>query len=288
MPTQTAGIPIEEGIACEKTAADARYFPSAFVTGSSVNINNASSDTDSFAVSVVMSMSVECGVTMRYNEEYSVVTDAFLVGRGCDAEYCEFAYPELLCAVADKAKLSYAYQRGEEPVRTLYDWDAQVKNAVCEISGSEATLTADLSLTLVVGGDSAEECYSKKTDEEIKLKYKLSAPCENAKISFSLTPCEISPTFDGENVYVECYLLVKLFAEEEKRERIICSLTPREEKTAHGREIAVYYAERGDTVWTVAKKYAIPPSSLVKENPSLLENCESEIEPGTRVITIRG
>ena len=278
-------IPIEEAIACEKTSPDVRYFPSAFVIGSTVNINNAAdSDSDTFAVSVVMSMNVECGVTMRYNEEYSVVADAFMIGCPSDAEYCDFKYPELICALVDKAKLSYTYKREEEPIRTLYDWDAQVKNVSCKIDGADAEVTADLSITLVAGGDNADECCSKKTDEEIKLKYKLPAPCDNAKISLSVTPCEVSPSFDGEKIYVECCLSVKLFAEEEKSVRIIRSLKPCLSEAERKREIVVYCAEKGDTVWTVAKKYAIPTSSVIKGNPSLAD-CE-EIKPGTKVIMV--
>ena len=79
-------IPIEEHIECE-LYDNGIFIPIAYVTGMNVNLNNVNSE-DACAVSVVMTMTVECGVTNHYNEKVSVPKDAFYEGCKNTCTFC--------------------------------------------------------------------------------------------------------------------------------------------------------------------------------------------------------
>ena len=281
-------IPIEEGIETEKYGTDNEYHPKATVTGVTLNVNNATDekDTGECAASVVMNMSVECGVTRHYNEEYDVVTDAFLEGRECSVEYRDFSYREMLGSVCEKAKISMVAPRGEEVLHGIFDWDAAVRNVKCEAGESEMKISCDLCVTLAAKGSEAEDCYPKKIEEPISLSYKINGLNESSEISVSVVPCEVSPSFDSEKIYVECYILVRALAEATKCERIVFTLASGEEERGCERCVHVYYTEREDTLWSVAKKYRISPAKIVKQNLSaaLPENMENNISSVPKII----
>ena len=171
----------------------------------------------------------------------------------------------------------------------IFDWDAAVRNVKCEAGESEMKISCDLCVTLAAKGSEAEDCYPKKIEEPISLSYKINGLNESSEISVSVVPCEVSPSFDSEKIYVECYILVRALAEATKCERIVFTLASGEEERGCERCVHVYYTEREDTLWSVAKKYRISPAKIVKQNLSaaLPENMENNISSVPKIIIVK-
>ena len=260
-------IPIEEHIECELHDGGV-FIPKAYVTGVNVNLNNVNTD-DACAVSVVMNMTVECGVAQHYNEKLSVVSDAFYEGCKNDCTYQNFEFSRLGDCIYDKASFSACIDRGEEPLYDVIDREMVIKNLRYENTGTDITVLCDAELHMVARGNGADDCYPIKEKFEFSKKYRLQAS-ENTKIELNAIPCDVSISLDSEKIYVEAQILVSVLTEIKETERILANIECERVEGCTDRAIVVYYPEKDDTLWSVSKKYAVSPMSIVQKNP----NCQ--------------
>lgn len=260
-------IPVEENFEVEGAVEDSSYIASCYVTGVNLNINNTPEDKDGNTyLSVVMNMTAECEIEHHKNCEISLVCDAFREGAKNACSYDTFGYTELIGTVCERRKISVVTDRGEENMHDILERDCAVKNLKYEASGGEMTVSCDLSVSLVCRGADTGECFTVKIDAPMRESIKLAGLGESSRIRLSLTPCEISPAFDSEKIYVDLSVLITALTEESKSMTVLGTLTsePVEEKSS--RRITVYYPEAGDTLWSVSKKYAVSPERIASRN----------------------
>lgn len=260
-------IPVEEHIECDLRDGGV-FIPKAYVTGFNVNLNDVNND-DSCYVSVVMNMTVECFVTQHYNEHVCVVCDAFYEGceNRCGYEKIEFA--ELGETVYDKASFTSSFERADEHLYDILEKEITVKNLRYDSTGTDVTVFCEAELNLIARGNNAEACYPIKEKLSFSKKYRIVSN-DNTKIQLNATPCDVSVSFDAEKIYVDTELLISLITENEKTEKILIGLECDEYEEKKGRSLVVYYPEKDDTLWSVSKKYAVSPVSIMKNNPAVI------------------
>lgn len=258
-------IPIEEHIECEWNEGSA-FIPKAHVTGVSVNLNNANSE-EACAVSVVMTITVECLLAHHYNEIVSVVKDAFYKRCKNDCCYQKTEFFTLGDCIFDQASISFSFDRPEASLRDIMEKDIILKTPGYEISGGEITVFSEGELHLITRGNEPETCSSLKEKVEFSKKYRISS-CDRCKVSISTVPCDVSVSFDSEKIYVEAQIIVSVVIEKHGCEEILSDITCEEIGSKEEREVLVYYPEKDDTLWSVSKKYAVSPSDISERNPA--------------------
>lgn len=260
-------IPIEENLAVEDMSAESFCLADCYLTGINLNINNTPEDKDgNIYLSVVMNMTLECEVEHHKNIEYELVCDAFREGEENLCSYDSFNYNELAGAACERRRISVTVDRGEENIHDILEKSCAVKNVKCELRDGELTVDADLSLSLVARGAGNGECFPIKIDEALNERIKLPGVTEGSKVRVNIRPCEISPAFDSEKIYVDCDILIEALAKNAKSARILSELSSKKKSEDNSRRITVYYPEKGDTLWSVSKKYAVSPEKVASRN----------------------
>jgi len=277
-------IPIEEHIECE-LYDNGIFIPMAYVTGMNVNLNNVNSE-DACAVSVVMTMTVECGVTNHYNEKVSVPKDAFYEGCKNTCTYDKIDFSKLGECIYEKTPMSFSLARGEEPLYDIIEREINLKNPRCEIEGQDITVSSDGEIHMIARGNGPEDCYSIKEKIEFSKKYRINA-CESDGVYVDIRPCEVSVSFDSEKIYVEAQIIVSLLTESHEREEILSGVEYEKECQSGDRTVMVYYPEKEDTLWSVSKKYAVSPSSISGKNSIASDNLQTEIFGVGKIIIVK-
>lgn len=270
-------IPIEEGI--ENDMSDnCACFARAYVSGAHVNINNGTDEKNSGEcfVSVVMNMSAECVCTCHFNKEYEIVSDAFLENNANENSYRTYSYNEMIGSASDKRKISFSYKRSENSLHDIIDKDFRIKNVKCIASDNEVSISADAEFCIIARDAKDGSCYSEKFNENIVEKIKIDGLKESSAVRAYVTPCEFSPSFDNEKIYIETYISLFCIAEESKGETVLSSLLSKEIKDENERVVYVYYPDENDTLWQVAKKYSVCESKILKYNPNLSVYSEND------------
>ena len=263
-------IPIEEGIEMDNSDIGVCY-PRAYVSGAHININNSTDDknTGECYASVVMNMTVECAYVNHYNSEYTVVSDAFYENSLNEHTYAGYGFNELIGGIFEKRKISFTYKRAENLMHDVVDKDFCVRNVKCSLAEDELTVSADLDFCIVSSDAKDTSCYSEKFTETINEKIKMNGVSESSIVRAHVTPCEFSPSFDNDKIYIEAYVSMFLVCESSKSETLLASLSSKESAEGGQRTVLVYYPEKNDTLWQVAKKYSVPERKILRYNPTI-------------------
>lgn len=266
-------IPIEENLEIEGACESSVYVPHVYVTDKNLNMNVTPEDKDGQSfLSVVMNMTLECEVEHHKNLEYSSVTDAFYENAESVAEYADFSYNELLGATRERRKTSLTADRGEENLHDVVERDATLKNVKYEAENGEVKLCADMCVTLVCRGADGGDFFPLKLERSIEERIKLHGAGEGSRIRVSMDACEVSPSFDSDKIYVDVTLSLSALCEMPKKVKLLASLEKCGELDTSGKKIIVYYPDAGDTLWSVAKKYAISPERIASRNMLALKD----------------
>ncbi len=261
-------LPFEESMALPVSNTPSFYTARGYVGSVCANVNNAVGDSADSGVyaSVVMNFTVDCFAVCDNNCEKHVVCDAFVCGKKNECTYRNFIYSELAGVHNEKKKLSFTLKRDPTPIRNVIDYDASVKSMKFSINDSELTINGELEYNIIVNTMQPLECMSIKGEREFEEKTRLPWLNDKHKVRVSVVPCEFSPSFDNENLYVSMALLINICAEESKSEKILTHIESEAEDKNTGRRVIVYYPKEGDTLWSVAKKYSTPIFNIVKHN----------------------
>ncbi len=280
-------IPVEEHLEIEDVDGDSFFLAECYVTGVNLNINNTPEDKDgNIYLSVVMNMTLECEAEHHKNREYELVSDAFREGEDNVCSYESFNYNELAGTACERRRISLAVNRGEENIHDILEKSGAVKNVKCELRDGELSVQGDLSISLVARGAGNGECFPIKIDEVINERIKLPGVTESSKIRLNVMPCEISPAFDSEKIYADCDIIIEALAKNAKSVKILSELSSSKKNEENCRRITVYYPEKGDTLWSVSKKYAVSPEKIALANmlSGEKEGCGCDLSDKTKIV----
>lgn len=280
-------IPVEENLEIEGACESSVYIPHIYVTDTNINMNSTPADRDGGSfLSVVMNMTVECEVEHHKNEEYSTVTDAFYENAETVCEYGDFSYNELTSASSERRKVSFTAERGEENLHDIVERDALLKNIKYEMLAGEVKISADLTVTLVCRGADSGDFFPVKLERQIEERIKLPGASESGIVRVSAEPCELSAAFDSDKIYVDVTVALGAVCETPRKVKLLSSIDKKQREEPSGRRIIVYYTEKGDTLWSVAKKYGVSPERIASKNMvSVKDGAECDIS-GTKKIII--
>ena len=216
-----------------------------------------------------MSVCVSGDYTMSRGREF--LRDVYSCTHACEAEYERSSYrKDVLCK---NANFSY---HGQAQLPSSISRDgyvsyscATVKVTECGVSDGGALVCGDITVECLVGCDGEGECEYAICP--IRIPFKCELPVSNLAEQYDMrVHCDVvgvRTRVDGENVVADAELYLSMFVTGEDFVRCVCSIEDSGECESKVRDgILVYYPDKDETLWSVAKKYRVPISSVAKNN----------------------
>lgn len=264
---------IEDGGAVCNENTDVRVV----VTSQKITLN-----ADEDGVEAVASFIVDPSLRIVENTAVNAIEDCYLKDRGCDNEYRDMPYTELVDSHRHEDRFTGQMTRdsaGCGEVRNLICPIVQVRNEAVRREGDDLKAECELRF-LAIGcevNDSGEVTYSSvKIDipysERIDVNF---GCCDGLRYECYAEATDATITVDGDNVYPECNIRFYISAVRDRNEKILAASSLNEdryEKTAA--KVTVYFPEESDTLFSVAKKFHTSLLAVASDN-SLSEDCIS-------------
>ena len=280
-------FPFENTVGTDRIANDTeKYMPTVYVTDMNVSVNNEVSDSGStsFYTSVVLSYTLECSLRADRNNEYTVTTDAFVVGRDTKCEFESFEYGEFSGSVNDRRKISFEIPRDGTPLRELLDMDTELRSVSLTAENAAVDISLLLSCTAVFSGDTAEMCNTVKCEQEISETIKFPSVTPDSTVYGNARLGNVSLTLDAEKLYFSATLITDVGAVCKKETRLLRAAEWSEVLEGERATVRVYYPDDGETLWSIAKSHGISVSDLMKYNPDAADDAKAPIKAKKLII----
>lgn len=276
--TLSRTVPIEERITASRVIPEGAVCSGrVFVTDATVNLNNESSSADNGTLgcyaSVVMSVTVECRGRADYNEVTKVVTDAYAVAHKCEQSYGKLQYTELLESRFDQRAYSSEIKKSElgaEGLHDLLECDARICNVRTEECAEGIELCAEVSFTVIARDERDGAVVSIKYPVEYKSIVKSKVNDDKARTRVALQIYSPSVTHDADKVYFAFDAVECVTVEITHEMSVLSSVTATPEERCSSRRVIAYYPEKLDTVYEIAKKYAVSTNDIIAGNADSL------------------
>lgn len=232
---------------------------------------------------VTASLVIELMAAAEYNQTVEVVCDAYLKECVTECIYDDFSYPELECVGSEEMIFEREITKescGAEEVREPLYFDAAVKIDSVENLLDKISLRGEIRLCGIgnnTPSDSAISCSNIKAtlpfDEKVNLNCHIP---QNSRIFVEACAGRVKAECDSEKLYFSLPVRVLYLADSDKKLRYVAACEKRDELTfsKSASVITVYYPDRGETLFGIAKKFHTTVRDIAVAN-SLSEACVS-------------
>ena len=236
---------------------------------------------DEDGVEAVASFIVEPSIRICDNTVVELTEDCYLKDRGCDNEYRDMQYTELLGSCQGEDKFSQGISReaaGCGGVRNLICPVVQARNEKVTSENGVTKIECELRF-LAIGCEVTEE--GEPIYSSVKLDMPYSKECaldfcpdtDGVRFECNVEAGEPNITVDGDNVYPECSIRFYLSAVRDRSHRILASASATEERfLGDPSKVTVYFPEKGDTLFSVCKRFHSSLLAVASDN-SLSDEC---------------
>lgn len=238
-------------------------------------------------VSLVVSFSslpVVCGVK---NCELEIVSDAYLKECGTDNEYSEFGYTEHICTESSEDKFEARVPLSELGVEEVNDiiWCEGVPRVEkCDFNGKSVEIIGEIKFSAIA-------CQVNEDGDKLFCPIKINAPftqnvnvsCqmnENIHLNCHLDCLECKIEVDSNHALASCVLSTHVTVNSQKRQRCLgSSYLTNEEYSRDESIVTVYYPDRSESLFDIAKKFHTSVSSIAESNRLTQAVFASSLEP---------
>lgn len=201
-----------------------------------------------------------CGIT-------EICTDAFGTKYKCDAKYGVQTIEKLTEFINTSAKVNEKIHADLRQFREITDSTATCK--VTGIENSESKVFANIKANVTLFG-TAENGSLSSADYSFGCK----VPIDNAKpypdSRFEVDAHMDSADFTAENGVLTCNASISLVGAQTQREKVgaveSCEVDKDTNISGGKAQIIVYYPDKDETLWEIAKTYAVDPEQLQNDN----------------------
>ena len=247
--------------------------PSLRVTvNDTVTENGDGGSSDEPITSVVFNATVDYTVKAYGNRETSVALDAFSTEGDCECKYREYGYSEFLGVVHEEIPLSFEIDRRELEMNEIGDilsQEGRFNLILCEPEDGAVKMEGDLMLALLMQVPDEMGYVLQKSTQRIEHTFKIPYTSSgNLKINPKASVCGLQVTVDNSKLYVKCKIVCEMSVKESRKMHIVEEMTTNvsENQEKHCGIVTVYYPDKNDTLWEIAKKYRKSMASIAEEN----------------------
>ena len=216
----------------------------------------------------------------RYNERASVIKDCYLKERGTRNEYRDLGYEELIASGSGSIKVNEEMPRegilSSDTKGVIYTSGA-FREMECVAEGNTAKIKGKMRISGVACEAFADGTLSYagvKIDIPIEGIHSFDRPLpEGSTVECRPHLTSLYLTVDDEKLYVTAEIDYHLTAFAEKRSRCIGASVLTDEEISHDPSvITVYYPEKGESLFDIAKRHHTSVLGIASDN-SLTESC---------------
>ncbi len=265
----TKTIPFVEVVGVEGAEPSMNAIATATVTSAAFGMNDED-DTKVIVANVIAEFSA-CAVN---NEECEVVTDAYLLSAKTDNRYSDFEYASATEEKREEITLSESVSAesvGCAQIRSILHSSAEPCDVRCEADGKSVNINGKIVYSAVAceinEDDSVSYIPIKHTAE---FSHNVNLNSQNSPLSSikaALTPIVCDVTLDGDEIAFSALISCVISAVEYKKITKLdsCNITEQLEGVC-GPTVTVYYPDKSDTLFSVAKKYHKSCAALASVN----------------------
>lgn len=225
-------------------------------------------------VTVSASLSLVPRIYGKKNSSVELFKDAFLKERGTENEYTDFGYTEHICT--ERKEENFEFKRGISEVgienvgEVIYS-EAQARVEHFEIEDNTVKTEGELRLSGIA-------CRVDENGETIFYPIRFSLPytqnvnmnCQmhdNMRVNCAVNSNDVKISFDENNVFVSVNLVTFVTVSSDKRERCLGASYLTDEEFSHDESVVtVYYPERGETLFSIAKRFHTSLGEIAENN----------------------
>ena len=205
------------------------------------------------------SVAVKIGVFVKAycDNDLPVVLDAYSTQGNCEFKRESFSFKKITETVSDKFIAKKEIEFTDGAIGSVIDMWCEVRNSVCRTEKEHYKLTGTILINLLAFDcDGEPECYERPVDFEYT--YKFDTPCNDPEVVYSLSVPHSSYTIIGANtvsVAVEPQIFATVY--DNNRYTLISDVVETQKNEENPRKscIVLYFAEKGERVWDIARKY---------------------------------
>ena len=257
-----------EGFIGEDATPSVRFY----VKDVTANLNNGAIDSGaaSMYTSVVVSFTAESILRIGKNEQISVVTDAFVPDMENNCEYGKFTYRDRVCSLTERRGVSCESKLPEVLIRTVTSVDADARGVSWTAVDGGVKLEAEVTFRVIFCGAEEGQIWCERYSTTIEEELRSKEICDDCTVYGKLTLCDCRVSFDAERVYCSATAQISASAEREMSESILAAFGAQTRENATLPSVTVYYPDATDSVWSIAKRYAVSTGSI-RENNALAD-----------------
>ena len=232
--------------------------------GRIASLNVAQNEDGTYTVSVEYDLDAEA-----YGEENAeICSDAYSREREYECEYRDVEIPEMIAFGTKRAELSGETElRGEADGARVLDTAPAIIQAAIALSDGKVTLSGSVKLRALISAGS--EIYAKEV--EMPFRFDIADAPEGVatpdlQTSLVGTECASSAKITGDALTAKCDVAFTYSVARRRRATVVTAVRTGDELPAADPCIKVYYPERDESEWSVAKRYLADRARLERNN----------------------
>ena len=214
---------------------------------------------------------------MDYNLPYTVVTDAFLPGAATECEYEELGFAELVYShteskpfLAETSKKEW----GVEKLREVIECEAIADEVSVESQDGSFSICAQIVFTVIARMHGDDSYLSLRCPLEYKRTVR--ADLGGALPQVRLAVFNPKLTHEGDKLFFSCDVTEKVACERESTQRAVKRASVSDREGKGGYRVNVLYSAADESLFDVAKKYAVRCSDIAKGNADSLGDIDAD------------
>lgn len=246
-------IPFSDRIECEDLEGACSIQAKAYVSDISINVEDSA---------IMCTVNVIPDITAYKSEELRYTRDLYSTSRQSDVSYKEYALPTLIGAERRNFSQSERIPLSDTSIQhgsRIVDMTCKPYVEKAEYDKSRHIITGNAKYSLLLENNGEFSSY------ELSLPFKYESGGTDAEVLEYNTDMQVLSTLgriDGGNLCIDTELSVSaMFMSESKISRV-CNVSFGNEIERPSGEIIICYPAPDDTVWSVAKRYAVPVKKI--------------------------
>ena len=201
-------------------------------------------------------------------QDIELITDAYSCKYEAQILTEDFSLNKLVCTLNDTftAKGDFDFK---EPVSKICDIRCEVKETAAKTEG-DCLCVLGTAAAEIIAADSNGAPYFIEKPLEFEYTYKLPAGCRNISVDPRVSVSEVNYTLKSENsMEIRAQMAVSAAVYECRKTPLVSGVTVDESKplgTQKRPAMTVYFAEAGESVWDISRRYLSDAEKVMKLN----------------------
>lgn len=242
-------LPFSDRIECEELTADCKAVARAHVSDVSITVEDSA---------ILFTVNVLPDITAHRSEELRYTRDLYSTERACETSYEAYTLPSLLGEVSGNFSQSERLPLSESSIQH----GARIVDMTCKPYAERVECDKG---RYVISGNSKYSMLLETNGEfssyELSLPFKYECGGTDERVAEYVTDLQVISTLgriDGGNLCIDTELAVGMLFMGQNEIISVSDATFGDEIERASGEIIICYPAPDDTVWSVAKKYAVP------------------------------